>query len=441
MSALRRRGPRWRLTHPQTTVRWRLTLLYGGLFLVSGAALLAITYSLVAHSTASTAVGPNLQVLVRASKAFPPPSQPNPGCSLLRQDCAASVVRHLFGSPFGRHAVGFVVANQRVSDLHQLEIVSAIALAIMAVLSAMLGWVIAGRVLRPLRTITATTREISEVSLHRRLAMAGPRDELRQLADTIDGLLERLEGAFEAQRRFVANASHELRTPLTAARAMLEMVMTDPRADVETFRATCGQVLSEQDHEERLIDALLALAQGQRGLDRRAPVDLANVVRGELARRRLEAARRHLEVDVTLEPAVVLGEERLLERLVSNLLENAIRHNAAGGEVRVAVESPSGRPTLRISNTGPAIAPEEIARLLQPFQRLERERIGHGDGLGLGLSIVAAVAEAHGATLQVQPRAGGGLQIAVEFPPPPRTLPPAQADEADPDRPATVATR
>jgi signal transduction histidine kinase len=268
--------------------------------------------------------------------------------------------------------------------------------------------------------------------------MEGPRDELRQLADTIDGLLERLESAFEAQRRFVANASHELRTPLTAARAMLEMVMTDPRADVKAFKATCEHVLAEQEHEEQLIDALLALAHGERGLERKEPVDLATVVRGELARRRIEAARGHLDIDVSLEPAVVLGEERLLERLVSNLLENAIRHNRPDGDVLIVVGSPSGRPTLRIANTGPVVPSAEIARLLQPFQRLERDRVAHGEGLGLGLSIVAAVADAHGATLSVDPRSGGGLEIRVEFPPP-AALPHSAGDEAG--APIAVATR
>jgi signal transduction histidine kinase len=220
---------------------------------------------------------------------------------------------------------------------------------------------------------------------------------------------------------------------------MLEMVMTDPRADVNTFKATCEHVLAEQEHEEQLIDALLALAHGERGLERREPVDLATVVRGELARRRIEAARGHLDIEVSLEPAVVLGEERLLERLVSNLLENAIRHNTPDGDVLIVVGSPSGRPTLRIANTGPVVPSAEIARLLQPFQRLERNRVGHGEGLGLGLSIVAAVADAHGATLSVQPRAGGGLEIGVEFPL--AALPPSAVGEAGDQPPITVATR
>jgi signal transduction histidine kinase len=312
--------------------------------------------------------------------------------------------------------VTFVGVQQRISDLHQLEIESAIALAIMALMSGLLGWLVAGRVLRPLRTITAATQEISEANLHQRLALAGPRDELRQLADTIDGLLERLQGAFDAQRQFVANASHELRTPLTAARALLEMAITDPHASVEAFRETCEQVLQENEHQEQLIDALLSLAQAQRGPDGRELIDLEAVVSDEMQRHGLDAAARGLRVERSLEPALMSGDRRLVQRLVSNLLENAIRHNTRDGVVRVAVKSEAGEATLEVANTGPSVPLGEIARLLQPFQRLSQERTGHGDGLGLGLSIVAAIAGVHSAALQVDPRTGGGLDITVRFP-------------------------
>jgi signal transduction histidine kinase len=419
-----------RLRHPQTTVRWRLTLLYGGLFLVSGAVLLAVTDTLVAHVTFGPAA--------RVDFFRGPVPKPAFGISGAPLILPVRIKQALISVP-GQNAIKFVLSNQRVADLHQLEVVSAVALAIMAVISGLLGWLIAGRVLRPLRTITATTQQISAASLHRRLAMPGPRDELRQLADTIDGLLERLEGAFDAQRRFVANASHELRTPLTAARAMLEMVMTDPRADVNEFRRTCGQVLSENEHQEQLIDALLTLAQGQRGLDHREAVDLATIVSDEVSRQAHAASAREIRVSVALEPAIVAGEARLIERLVSNLLENAIRHNEPQGDVRIAVATPAGRPTLTVSNTGPAVPPEEIARLLQPFQRLAPNRIGHGDGLGLGLSIVAAIAHAHDAALRVEPRAGGGLEIEVQFP---RTaqLPDTTGSASEPDLVSLAAT-
>ncbi len=240
-----------------------------------------------------------------------------------------------------------------MSDLHQLIVESSIALAVMALISAALGWLVAGRVLRPLRTMTATTQQISETSLDRRLAMEGPRDELRQLADTIDGLLERLEAAFDAQRRFVANASHELRTPLTAARAMLEMIISDPNATVDTFRETCVQVLDESEQQEQLIDALLALAQGQRGIVHREAIDLAALVGEVVARHRPEADLRGLTLDASLEPALVSGDRRLIERLASNLVENAIRHNITSGHVGIRVAPDAGRASLEVVNTGP----------------------------------------------------------------------------------------
>jgi signal transduction histidine kinase len=323
--------------------------------------------------------------------------------------------RKLLGSVQGRQAVYGVVASQRGADLNQLEIESGIALGIMAIVAALLGWLVAGRVLRPLRTMTATTQQISEANLHRRLAMAGPRDELRQLADTIDGLLGRLEGAFDAQRRFVANASHELRTPLTAARALLEMVITDPHADVATFRETCKQALKENEYQEQLIDALLTLAQGQRGLDRHELVDLAEIVHGVADARDLDAAAHGVRLTTSIEPALISGDPRLVERLVSNLVENAIRHNTADGEVEISVGADATSAVLTVANTGPVVPPEAVERLLQPFQRLSRSRTGHGEGLGLGLSIVAAIASAHAAHLDVRPRDGGGLAVMVQF--------------------------
>ena len=420
-----------RLRHPQTTVRWRLTLLYGGLFLVCGAALLAITYGLVAHAT-TTGVGPRPN-FVRVG----PPANVH---ARVPPDIPPSL-KKVLSSPTGRAAVRIVVTGQRVSDLHHLEVQSGIALALMAIISGFLGWLIAGRVLRPLRTITTTTQEISEASLDRRLAMSGPRDELRQLADTIDGLLQRMEGAFDAQRRFVANASHELRTPLTAARALLEMVLTDPHASVETFREICQEVLKENEYQEQLIDALLALAQGQRGLEHREPVDLAAAVSEELRRQRADGEARALDMQVSLEPAWTLGDRRLLRRLVSNLLENAIRHNTQGGEVHVAVRAQDGTAVVELANTGPPVPPEEIDRLLQPFQRLAPDRTGHGEGLGLGLSIVAAIAAGHDAALDIRPRQGGGLRVTVRFPGAPAGSSEALPGDAstDPDPLAQVA--
>ncbi|HEX3834675.1 MAG TPA: HAMP domain-containing sensor histidine kinase [Solirubrobacteraceae bacterium] len=424
-------APVWhRLRHPQATVRWRLTLLYGGLFLVCGAGLLTITYALVdrantqgpANRAFSIVQGPAAELTERAAaaakRAFPrrigpaPPLPPR--------------LRQFLRTSNGQAAVRFGGSGQRIADMHQLQLESAIALAIMAVISGALGWLVAGRVLRPLRTMTATAQQISEVNLYERLAMPGPRDELRQLGDTIDGLLERLQGAFDAQRRFVANASHELRTPLTVSRAMLEMVISDPEATVETFRATCEMVLEESGQQEQLIDALLGLAHGQRGIDNPEPLDLAAIVIEALQTHDLEAAAQGLQVDVSLNPAPICGDQRLIERLVSNLLENALRHNIPDGRVWVRVETPAGRPILAIANTGPLVPAEEVQRLLQPFQRLASDRVGHHEGLGLGLSIVAAIAAAHEATLEVHAGRHGGLEIEVGFPHAPDT------PEADP---------
>jgi signal transduction histidine kinase len=409
--------------HPQTTVRWRLTLLYGGLFLVCGAALLAITYGLVSHAMG----GGGLIAVGRVSGTTTKPAPGGNPIQVTAKQAASFVIKgkavsvppeisRLLRSPSGSAAVRFVGRQQQIADMHQLEIESAIALAIMAIISALLGWVVAGRVLRPLRTITAAARQISEASLHRRLALPGPRDELRTLADTIDGLLERLESAFDAQRRFVANASHELRTPLTAVRALLEMAVSDPHATVETFRETCREALEESEQQEQLIDALLTLAQGQRGLDRREPADLAEITREVLGNHTAEIDEAHLHLEVTLDPAPLSGDPRLIARLASNLVQNAVRHNVPNGTVRVHVRTDAGRASMTVLNTGPTVPADEIERLLQPFQRLAADRLGHCDGFGLGLSIVAAIAAAHRATLDVRPGEQGGLRVEVGFP-------------------------
>ena len=404
-----------------------MTLIYGGLFLACGAGLLAITYALVARAdvlpnTAFVTRPPGFVIQQalrsprRGTAAVPPGAVRRVGSGGPNFQVLPPAIRKALRSSAGKRAIDVVLNTQHHQDLHQLEIESAIALAIMTLISGLLGWLVAGRILRPLRTITATTRELSEASLDRRLALAGPPDEPRLLADTIDGLLARLEAAFEAQRRFVANASHELRTPLTTVRALLEMVMSDPDADVAIFRETSRQVLEENEYEERLIDALLALAQGQRGTDRGEPTDLSAVARGVIEAREADAVARGVTLETALDPAAIVADRRLVERLVSNLVENAIRHNIPQGTVTVSVLSiDAGQAVLNVGNTGPVVPEDQVERLLQPFQRLTQERIG-ADGLGLGLSIVAAIATAHHATLDITPRAEGGLEVRVRFP-------------------------
>jgi signal transduction histidine kinase len=293
--------------------------------------------------------------------------------------------------------------------LAQLDAQFMLALAGMLVVSAALGYLVAGRALAPLRHVTGLARRVSQERLDERIGMSGPHDELRELADTLDGMLDRLAAAFEGQRRFVANASHELRTPLTVIRAEVEVALADPDASAAELRRMGEVVLEAADRTQALLDSLMVLARSQQALLRREPVDLAAAARTAATTTAAEAAVHGIEVALDLEPARVEGDPPLVERLVANLVENAVRHNVARGRVRVTT-----RPGLvRVENTGPVIAAEDVRRLAEPFERLGRD--SDGPGAGLGLSIVRAVADAHGATLSLQPRAGGGLEAVVTF--------------------------
>jgi signal transduction histidine kinase len=316
----------------------------------------------------------------------------------------------------GAHA-GPAGQSRFVTNLPEVVSYSGAALAILAVASIALGWLIADRALRPLRAITATARAISASNLHERLNLAGSYDELRELGDTLDGLFGRLEGAFESQRHFVANASHELRTPLTAERTVLQVALADPDASAQSLRAACRNVLELGEQQERLINALLTLASSQRGLRSWEPFDLAEATARAVAGGREEAARAGLRVAARLAPAIVTADPSLAESLVTNLVNNAIRHNVANGQVRVTTAVRAGVPFFSISNSGPVIAPDEVERLLEPFRQLDGERTHHGGGHGLGLAIVCAVATAHDASLDVTPRPEGGLNVTVTFRP------------------------
>ena len=309
-------------------------------------------------------------------------------------------------------------AQQQAAVLHDFALGSGIALAGMTLAAICLGWLMAGRVLRPLRTMTAATRRISEANLHERLALPGPGDELKELGDTIDGLLARLESAFDAQRRFVANASHELRTPLTLDRVMLETALADPDASSESLRATCEELLATSRQQEQIIQALLTLARSQRGLEHRELFDLAAVTGEVLSLRSGEAERWGLRVHAALDPAISVGDPHLAQRLVANLADNATGHNVANGWIEVTTGMRNGQCVIRIANSGPVISPAEVEWLFQPFQRGGRDRTARPDdiGLGLGLSIVEAIATAHGATVRGRARPAGGLDIEVAFP-------------------------
>ncbi len=331
-----------------------------------------------------------------------------------------------------------LAASQHGRELHELLVKSGTALAIMAAISVGLGWVVAGRVLRPLRTITAAARDISATSLHRRLAPDGPDDELKALGSTFDDLLGRLEASFRAQRQFVANASHELRTPLAWQRTLAQVALADPDADAASLRAAHERVLASGTQQERIIEALLTLSRGQAGLDRREPFDLAPLAGQIVLARQPEAQDRQLDLYTALAPAPGTGDPRLAERLIANLVDNALRHNAPGGYVEVVTGTRDSRTVLSVINTGPVVPAAAIDRLLQPFQRLGPDRTGHGDGLGLGLSIVQAIAQAHGAALAISPQPAGGLRAEVTFP---RPAPAAPARPPVPDaaRPTPAA--
>jgi signal transduction histidine kinase len=400
---------------PRRTVRLRLTALYGALFLASGAGLLAITIT---------------NVLARG---WPPPSMTSfgiaRGASGQLQGGAKEAGLHPPGTPNARMhqllaSAAAQAARQHAAAVDQLLTGSAVALGIMAVVSVALGWIVAGRVLRPLREMTAAAQRISEDNLGERLAVPGPGDELKDLGDTIDGLLDRLEGAFTAQRQFVANASHELRTPLTLTRTLLQTAITDPRPTLAAYRRTCEDALAAGDQQEQLIEALLTLARSQRGLDRRDPLDLAVIASRVLHAREPDAAYRGLAISSSITAAPVLGDARLLERLAANLIDNAIRHNLPGGRLDLQVTASGSHPTLKITNTGPLIPAGQASRLLQPFQRLSATRPADDEGLGLGLAIVAAIAKAHNASFTINPDPHGGLDIAVGFPPAATTITP-----------------
>lgn len=361
-------------------------MLFGALFLAAGAALLFVTYLLVAHALPGVEVDPPSPPAIEVPGGLPAPEVPAPDTDLQRR-----------------------LAEQRAEDLRQFRVASGIGLVLMAFVSAGLAWVMAGRVLRPLRTMALTANEISSRSLHQRLAMEGPRDEIKDLADTFDGLLARLEHAFEAQRRFVANASHELRSPLTFERSLLEVALSDP--DPAALRAACERLLVNNQHQETIIEALLTLARSQRGLERREPVDLAAVA--ETVVRTADA--NDLRVLTELTPAVTDGDAPLIERLIKNLVDNAIRHNVDDGEVRVWVGESNGRPSIQVTNTGPLVPADQVDELFQPFRRLDTSRLQEQHGLGLGLSIVAAIATAHDAALVTIPDPNGGLSVRVEF--------------------------
>jgi signal transduction histidine kinase len=385
------------------TLRFHLTALYGALFLVTGAGLLGITYVLL-DDTGTTLIRQDRDGTVIAGNgpwSAPRTSGGTPSAAL------SQLARQLQAQAAAQHA----------HDLHQLLSRSGLALAAMTALAIALAWLTVGRALRPLRAMRSATQQITEHNLDERLGLPGPGDEVKDLADTIDGLLARLETAFEAQRRFVASASHELRTPLTLNRVLLEVALADPDAKTGDLRATCEELLAAGEHQERLVEALLTLATSERGLDRRDPFDLSVTTRRSLAAHYGEAEHRGLTLETVLGHVTVYGDPDLAERLAANLIDNAIRYNRPGGRVEVRTQASYDHAVLTVTNTGPPVPADQVERLFQPFQRLIADRTSHPDGHGLGLSIVRAIATAHNARLELQPGPDGGLTVTAHFPP------------------------
>jgi signal transduction histidine kinase len=399
-----------RLRLPRYTIRLRLAVLYGGVFLIMGVILLAIAYAGGSATVSRSVVAHDAEGVVVKHRYLPiPPTGPG----------SPEETETVHVTPQSRaeeQQLGAVAVHVHGSDQRRLLAWSGVALAFMAVVSMVLGWLLAGRSLRPLQTITAAARRISASSLHERLALDGPNDELRELGDTFDELLGRLDASFTAQRQFVANASHELRTPLTLERAILEVTLADPDAGAASLRAACERVLAIGEQQEHTIEALLTLARSERGLERREPLLLDALTSDVLDERHEENARRGLRLESKLDRAPIAGEKRLIERLIANLIDNAIHHNSSDGWVAVATELQDGEAVLTVSNSGPTISSDEIASLVTPFQRRGADRTRHDGGHGLGLSIVDAIATAHGAKLAVHPQPAGGLRVEVRFP-------------------------
>jgi signal transduction histidine kinase len=392
------------------SVRLRLTLLYTALFAILGAALLGITYGLVAQSLPPQSSPDQIK-----------PAQGGKGgkvglpdiCQLAKLDPGlASKCKAAYNEGLVTGAT-----SQREETLHNLLVISLLALAAMTLISAGLGWLLAGRVLRPLHEITGAAQRASEDTLGERIALTGPDDELKRLADTFDAMLGRLDGAFAAQKRFVADASHELRTPLTLMRTAIDVTLAKPDRSGEQLEAMAIEVRGAVERSEALIDALLTLARSDRTAVTHEPVDLAAIAEDalEFAAARTPAGS-DVAVDATLVEAPATGDRVLLERLAANLIDNAVAYNVPGGWVRLTTGTTPTASFLEVTNSGPAVAAEDVASLFVPFRRLAG-RAGTPAGFGLGLSIVHAIATAHGARLNARARPTGGLEITVELSP------------------------
>jgi len=392
----------------RSTIRVRLTLLYAGAFFLASATLVALMYLYLGQVI-------NHQLTVRGdiTEQLPEqiPSEPGPPGTL----------QHL--SPEVHDALRVQFQRARDDTLNTMLIASLILLGVVGVIAGGFGWLLAGQALHPLRQITATARRVADRSLHERIALVGPNDEIKDLADTLDAMLERLDRSFDSQQRFVANASHELRTPLTINRTLIEVALDNPQAN-ESLRQLGATLLAVNQRHERLIDGLLTLASSEQGVTECTPVELADIARHITTES--QGAAQNVDVDIRthLQPAPVAGDPVLLERLTQNLVDNAIRYNLPEhGWITVTTDVVDDNVHLTVENTGPPVPPYEVPSLFEPFRRLPTtERLADSAntsisrGAGLGLSIVQSVAHAHGGDVHASPREAGGLTVRVRLP-------------------------
>ena len=375
------------------TIRTRLTLLYGGAFFIAGIALIGFMYLFLGQVL-------DQQFLIRAD-----PPIPDSGIAETQR------------------RVDVLIRRVRVDTLQTMLIASAAVVAVLTITAGAIGWLMAGQALQPLRSITATARRVADRSLHERIALTGPKDEIKDLADTLDAMLERLDRSFDGQRRFVANASHELRTPLTIARTLIEVALLDAGTD-EKVRQLGTTLLAVNQRHEKLTDGLLTLASSDQRAAEFHLVDLGEVAGHVVSELRPLADKTGVRLEADLRPGTIMGDAFLLERLMQNLIENGVQYNLPeNGWVRVRTDAGAGGVGLVVENTGPVVPAYEVPGLFEPFRRLAAtERLAGATrgsivrGAGLGLSIVRSVAHAHGGEVEAKPREGGGLIVRVRIP-------------------------
>ena len=392
--AVRRLSPR--------RMRTRLAVMYTILFLLAGVALLVLTYTLVVHvllpapATTLKTIPARYARLLRLCK-------PLPTSASVLAECKGAIAATGPGP------------GERDATLRALQGASVIALGVLAIASGGLGWLVSGRALRPVRSLTEAARRASELRLGERLSLTGPDDELKQLADTFDVMLERLDAAFTSQKRFVANAAHELRTPLTVIRTAIEVTLSRPARTPGELEAMAARVKQSVERAEATVEALLTLAASELGPTAQGAIDLATAAEDALDATHGAIDQRRIKVDAALGPALARGDRVLLERMIANLVENAVCHNTPGGWIGIRTIQHADGAAFEIANTGPSVPAEQIPTLFEPFARAE-QRLNSSDGVGLGLSIASAIARAHNATITARPRPGGGLELSVTIP-------------------------